>query len=350
MRRLLCACTLLVASARAAQAQFNVPLPRTFEVDLVRRENFQLLFLDTHPGRRTRDKEGALRARLDSQPGEVRDSAKAFCATRGEHTPQCEAALDVVTLRRFLGPPGGARQRLRRHYLRSWFPITGYNRATLGDYVRSSGASESFTLASQFGANVGDDEAYVVSNIVRGLAGRVIFSADYALVVAKADTNDAATRDAIENDKANILRAVNNGGTLVARLTTPFHARSGATISSASGLSLSGGFIGPIAEEDPNRRNAALSAAAEMLMSVAVRSLTGDAEQTAELVIGARAGYTRSDGPLRIGGGFKDLNFAQGVIGLRQNGTLSVSALVTMVNHGFKELVPQAVLNFTAMR
>jgi hypothetical protein len=348
--RLLGICLLLSPPIAAVQAQFSIPLPLPIGADAIRREDFQLLFLETQPGAKARSREDSLRARLSAMRARVVADATEYCGRHGPQTAQCLLALDADTLAIVLGSRSGSRRRLTKHYIKSWFPFTGYNRATLGEYVRSSGGSGGFMLASQFAANVGDDEAYLVSNIVRGIAGRLIFSTDYALVVTKAEGTTAAERDTIESDKANMLRAINNGGTLVARFTTPFHARSGTTISSASGLSFSAGFLGPIAEDDPTRRNAAVSGAAEALMSMAIRSLAGDAQQTAELVMGGRAGYTRSDGPLRVSGGDRDVSFFQGVVGLRQSGSMSVSALVTLLDRGFTDLVPRVVLSFSATR
>lgn len=338
--------------ASVAGAQFSVPLPKPQDQVSVRLENLRLGFIaergdDGNYLRKTQD----IRTDVQGSPSAAFVArTKAFCARWKATELECSAALDADSLRAFLRDDASGVRPLRKVYFRSAIPMFGYNRGELGAYMQQSGASESLAFASQFAANVSENEAYVLSNIVRGLAGRVIVSADYALVVVRSDTNNAAKRDTVEGDRANLLRAVNNGGTLVARFTAPMFASSGANFSNAAGITLSGGFIGPLAQADAMLRHAAVSGVGEWLGSLAIRSLTGDATPTAELIIGSRVGYTLSDAPLRLKGGPKDIAYGQAVIGLRQNGSMSVSALITVSNNKFNDLLPRVVLNFSAIR
>jgi hypothetical protein len=316
----------------------------------------QMLFLLQLPG-----SDSTRKQRLRSQLASARatpalrqaheDAARAFC--EGEKRiseSECRAALSIDSLSQRLGPAPGREQALRRIHIRLNAPLLAASRPALARYMSRSGASEAFTFASQFSANVSDDEAYVVSNVVRGLTGRAIFSADYAAVVTRSDEENPAKRDTLENDKANLLRAVNNGGTLVGRFTVPFYARSGATGSSALGVTVSGGILGPVGQSDESKRTSSFSGAVEGLGSLAIRNLSGNAEQTAELILGVRTGYTRAGRALSAASGFRDIGFIQSVIGLRQNGTMTVSALVTVVNHEFDKSLPKLVLNFSALR
>jgi hypothetical protein len=225
----------------------------------------------------------------------------------------------------------------------------GYSRPYIAEYLCSSGASDAFSIASQFTANVGEDEAYLVSTLVRGLVGRTIFSADQALVVARSGDSDPTNRKAIENDRANALRAINNGGTLVARFTLPLYARSGATLAQAYGVSASAGVIGPITGDDSLRTGVA-SVAGEALLAIPIRDLGGSSTVLADLVVGLRGGYTYAGRAVLAGRMHRDVSFGQFVIGLRQSGALSVSALVTVANNKVNELVPRLAINFSAQR
>lgn len=369
---------LLAVAAPNAHAQFTMPVPSAFDATRVRAEDFQMQFLfdyyrvplisrnlwirnarrDSLRATVKRIDDGLKANPVDTKPqDEFKAAADAFCesqrATDGKpfKLEECKAALSIATIRSRFGfgpPPGDVERPLRETYFVG-LPLL-VTRSQLARFMRESGAGNSFTFANQFAANVSDDEAYVVTNIVRGLAGRSIFSADYAAVVTKSDEDSAVVRDTIESDKANLLRAVNNGGTLVARFAFPMMARTGGSVQWATGITVGAGVIGPVAEDDDSRRNGVYSSAAELVTAMPIRSMTGDNEQTAELVFGLRGGYTRSDGTLKVGGGYKDVGFGQAVIGIKQNSNITVSALVTLANHDFQSLVPKLTLNLSALR
>ena len=367
----------LVTVPRDARAQFTMPVPSSFDAKRVRAEDFQMQFLyDFYRvpilsrnliSRNTRrDKLRATIEQIDAalqlNPADTKPrdefiaAAKTFCESqhasdgRTFKEEECKAALDLDALRdRFgFGPPPHDMEKPLHEVYFIGLPLL-VTRSQLSRFMRESGATNSFTFANQFAANVSDDEAYVVTNIVRGLAGRSLFSADYAAVVTKSD-EEGAVRDTIESDKANLLRAVNNGGTLVARFVFPMIARTGGSVQWSAGITAGAGLIGPVAESDDSRRHGAYSSAAEFVSALPIRSMTGDNEQTAELVFGLRGGYTRSDETLQVGGGYKDVSFGQAVIGVRQNSTITVSALVTLANHEYQKLVPKLTLNLTALR
>ena len=132
-----------------------------------------------------------------------------------------------------------------------------------------------------------------------------------------ADEETPEEREEAEDDKAMLLRMINNGGTLVGRFQAPIHAWSGASVSSASAISFGGGVIGPLGQTD--RLNAAGSVVGEFMSAIPIRDLDGSEEQTAELVIGARAGYSRSDAPLLTDGADRGVGYGQIAIGLRRS-------------------------------
>ena len=346
----------------SARAQFNVPLPPPQPATVVLRDEMQYLFAD-RVGDAQRDERWEVRVQrlreraisATKSKGEA-DSLAAdagrFCAEEvGIERTVCTDALSPDNLiKRF----GTERQRARtphETYIRPSLPL-GTPRPQVSRYLRFSAGNPNFSVIPQFAANISDEEAYVVTSLVRGLIGRGIFSADQAIVVARSGDPDPAKRDAIENDKANALRAVNNGGTLVARYTMPMYAASGATASGALGLSLSTGVIGPIADTDgpESARNFVGSGAFEALTSFPIRGFGATNEILADFVLGSRAGYTRSGGSLRSSGGSEGVGFFQLMLGLRQNGVLSASALVTFATNGFNDLVPRLGLNLAARR
>ncbi len=327
----------------------------------------QLLFIDwVDRDRRTpkwRDRVQLLRDRVNpvlQTPAVGRTAydslVQQFCEQeRGVKVADCAAALAPEAIRdRF----GSDRSQIQRQpgevFIRRGWPFFGTRRPKVARYLRYSGGDAGLTVVSQFAANVSEDEAYVVTSLVRGLVGRGIFSADQAVVVARSGDPDPTKREAIEGDKANALRAINNGGTLVARYTMPMYAAAGATASRAIGLSLSAGVIGPITQSESGgvrqQRNGVVSGSLEGLSSFPVRGLTGTSEVLADFIVGARTGYTLSGGPLRASGGDQGVWFGQAVLGLRQNGDLSVSAVVTFANNQFNDLVPRIGLNLAARR
>lgn len=352
-----------LALGESAKAQFNVPLPKRTPSDRVFREDMQMLFhaflfRDTreYEPRVQQLRQSALRAREAAGVERTRfDSvAKAFCrakfgAAAEKAYAECAAALEPNALIERFGENVASERPLSRTYIKSIFPIRYVSRPAVAEYLRESGGGDAFSFASQFAANVGKNEAYLLTTIVRGLVGRGIFSADQALVVARSEDPDPAKRQVIEGDKANAVRAINNGGTLVARFTTPIYVRSGSTAATAIGLSASAGVLGPITG-DETERNGSASTAFEWQMAFPVRDLGGNSTVLADLMVGFRAGYTYGGKALRGAGGAPDVSFGQMIVGLRQNGAVSVSALVTVANHGMNTKVPRLAVNFAAQQ
>jgi hypothetical protein len=223
-----------------------------------------------------------------------------------------------------------------------------HSRDALSHYMRQSNASEGLSVFSQFAANISDNEAFVITNVVRGLAGRAIFSTDYAAVVTKSSEADSAKRNVVESDKSTLIRMVNNGGTLVARLYGPMFAQAGSTMSSTGGISLGGGVIGPIGEAD--KLHGVGSIIGELAASIAIEDLTGSAQQTAALLFGLRGGFARSDAALISTHNDKGIGFGQLAIGLRKNGEMSLSILLTQTQSKFSDLLPRIQVNFAALR
>lgn len=346
-------------------AQFNLPLPRPLAAEVIFREDMRVLFKDrVFEALASTSRKDSLRAEgtLIDRAMEARELAtasltttskkttldslvKVFCAERfPDNGGQCVVALAPKSIIDGFPKDGG-----QLPLGTTLVPRGGTSRPYVAEYMRSSGAADGLSVLSQFSANVGTDEAYLVTSLVRGLVGRTIFSADQTIVVARSGDPDPEKREAIENDRANVLRAINNGGTLVGRFTYPIYARSGGTLGSALGVSLGAGIIGPVAG-DASRRTGVANANAEYVMAIPIRDLAGTSTIVADLVIGLRGGYTRSGRTLLQDGKHKDVSFGQLMVGLRQSGSLSVSALLTLANNRMSDVVPRLAVNFAAHR
>ncbi|MCC7054851.1 MAG: hypothetical protein IT355_16385 [Gemmatimonadaceae bacterium] len=358
LRRCVAAVAILIPLAGPSlSAQFNLPVPVVVDAQRVAREDLQKLFIRDFLGAAVARTEriASMQVKLSDSgaDAELADSAKAFCgrrdaATTPEHAA-CIAAVSKDSLVGRFGTSTRAERPLSTRLIGT--PVPGFftSRADVSDYLRSSGGGTGFTIASQFAANIGENDAYVVSSIVRGQVGRALFSADQASVVTTSDETDAAARETDESDRANVLRAINNGGTLVGRLTLPMYARSGSTMSSAGGVSVALGLLGAVTGDAP-RRDGAGTVSGEYSMAIPVRDLSGNGSVVADLLVGLRAGYTYSGIPILVAGGAHDLSYAQLAVGLRQNNALTVSVLASFVNKGFQDYVPRITVNFTARR
>jgi hypothetical protein len=344
LRAALAALSVLVAVPAAAQ--FTLPVPKVLPDSMVLAEDIQTRFAVN------RGNADSLRAWLQS----VTDTAtygavvRDFCARENYPMATCIAAVarPQVTARLARDPEMNIVS--NETIMTAWIPVLWTSRSEIASYLRRSDLDDGFNIASQFGANIGEKEAYVTSNVVRGVVGRSIFSFDYAAVVAKADTGTIPQREALESDKANLLRAINNGGTVVAHFTAPMYANAGGTAAKAVGLTVGAGFLGPIKETGNSVQRFSATGALEGLTAVSLRSMTGNYASTAQLLFGLRGGYTQSEGSLRLDGGAKGVAFGQLMFGIRQNNSMSFSALVTMTHNQFRDVVPRLVFNYAASR
>jgi hypothetical protein len=339
MRAVLNALGLVLVLSDPCAAQFFAPLPQPIKAAEVRREDFRKAFV-----RQLSQAEKSQLAGSSLPATTLASKRDGFCAQFTDENQACLSALAQADVAPFASSHV---PRITAQPLSFGLPFT-HSRDALSDYMRKSNTSEGLSVFSQFAANISDEEAFIVTNVVRGLTGRAIFSADYAAVVTKSDEADAAKRDVVESDKSTLIRMVNNGGTLVGRFYGPMFAESGTTISSTGGLSLGAGVIGPIGETD--KLHSVGSIVGELAGSVAIRDLAGTAQQTAALLLGVRGGYARSDARLIADNSDKGIGFAQFAIGLRKNGEMSLSILITQTKKNFSDLLPKLQVNFAAIR
>lgn len=273
----------------------------------------------------------------------------AFCDRMGERGDRLLAiCLDAIDPDSMVARGSAAPKKETVVYLR-FRPPGVHRRGEIVDYLRQAGGGEGLRLFSRFAANVSDKEAYVVSDAISGLTGRVLFGLTYAAVVVKDDAADSTTRKAIEGDRGSVMRMINNGGTIAGRFQFPLHAQAGPTGQSASSIYATAGLIGPLGQSDSLRFAGSVNA--EFIMSLAIRDLTETASLLGDLILGGRVGYAFSESPIVSTADAKGLPYAQLAVGLRQNADISLSALVTWaLADEMKNLSPKLIVNFAAVR
>ena len=353
---------LISLTTERASAQFNFPVPPVAPkaeldgFDVRKRLVNTLPNGEPAPNSFSRGKEIRARAdyaRLNPDSAKAKEFAaemKHFCDYQRFDSAVCALIVQPDSLVAHIDTAGYFTREWTRTYVHPRKVIgLRLDREDIGQYLRQSAGGDGLAFIPQFAANLSDNEAYVVTNVIRGMMGATLFSLDQASVVTRSSEADKTKRSAIEGDKANALRAVNNGGTLVARVAVPFWVRSAPTVATAVGISLATGMIGPMAANDTlDTRTGSVSAVLEMVNAFPVRDIVGSNARLADFIVSVRGGVTESGRSLRAAGGRHDVEFAQLMLGLRQNSALSVSALVTVANNGFNELVPRLGINFSA--
>jgi hypothetical protein len=231
------------------------------------------------------------------------------------------------------------------------FRFPGFHgKGAISAYLKDNADSTGFRIFGSFAANVAEDQAFVTTQVISGLAGRALFSIGYASVVVKEKGDSTkAVRQTIEDSRATVLRMINNGGTLSARWLLPVHAQSGPTFQSISSVYATVGLIGPIGNGDSLRF--AGSVTAELSTALSIRDLTEAASLLGELIMSGRIGYAWSESALLPGTKKRGLPYAQLAVGLRQGGSVGLSALVTWaMDKAYRPYTPRLTVSFTAVR
>ena len=336
------AIVMAVPTASVVQAQFATLVPSARPRDEVQSDELRQRFIRFLRDGLTPIQKSEFE-RNGTRLNNLQDIKSRFCGSlRTEEQQLCSSVVptpDVVSRRTI-------RQEISRKVLEFDFPLA-HDRGELAEYMRTINDSAGPTLFSQFSSSVSDKEAFVSTNVISGLAGRVIISINYAAVVVKADSADTTAKKAIESNTATIMRLVNNGGTLSARFLMPIHATSHATFSSASSLYLTAGMTGPLTTSDS--AGLGLSAVGEYMSRISLRDPVQFSSQLGDLVLGARIGAGFSgEGLIEKKG--KTILFGQLATGLIQNNKLSLSILLSMVPKKYKEYMPSVQVNLSAIR
>lgn len=330
-------------SPRAMVGQFVTPVPITRDPRVLDTIRYQARF-----GRSLPDalRDSIKRGQLDTNATRLlAERRTTFCTDSAPAAEQslCKNAIDVDVIREKKSPsPLHSRWVLRPGIL--------HPRDQIENYLRESTGSEDLKLFSRFAANIAEKNAYVVTDVISGLAGRAIFAINYAAVVVKEDAElPLAERRTIEDQKSTIIRMVNNGGTLTGRFQLPVHAMVGPTFQSASSVYGTFGLIGPTGNTDSLAF--AGSAVAELSTALSIREPGESAGLLGSLALAGRIGYAFSENELLGGTNDKGFPFAQVAVGLLQNGKVSLSALVTWpLEDKYRPFAPKLVLNLAAIR
>ena len=332
-----------LGSVNSSTAQFVTPIPRPPSDSVLQVERNQAQFYRSLP---PATQDSIRHRKLDTlRIGALRD---AFCAdTSGKGSrPLCESSLNTERI----AADTSLKPQSHTTTLLKFRPPLSHDRWALVDYLQASAGPDGTALFSRFAANVSDDEAYVTTDIISGLAGRVMFGITYAAVVVKDETgNTDVEQRAIESQKANIIRMINNGGTVSARLQLPLFAVSGPTGQTASSVYSTMGLVGPTGNTDSLRF--ATTIVGELVTARSIRDFGLSSAVLGEVILGGRFGYALSEAELIRGTGDKGFPFAQFVFGLLQNDKISLSLLYT---HAFEEryrgFAPKLTANFAAVR
>ncbi|MDX2262271.1 MAG: hypothetical protein SFU84_11300 [Gemmatimonadales bacterium] len=271
-----------------------------------------------------------------------------FCALPDSPYPRGEACEELISADSIVASKSAAARKRHRALLPFGLPGS-HQRPDVADYLRAATGTSGLALFNQFAASVSDKEAYVVTNAISGLAGRTIFAIDYAAVLVRDTAGSAASRREVEDAKSTIIRMINNGGTVAARLQWPIHAKGGTTFQSASSLSTRFGLIGPAGKSDSLRFSGAV--VGEFMGALSIRDPGVSGNLLGELLLGLRVGMAYSEAPLTTMADDKSLGFIQLAVGLRQESKIGLSALVTWpLEERYKGLTPRLVLNLSAVR
>jgi hypothetical protein len=336
--------TVTPAVPAALEAQFVTPLPKPSDAERFRIGRFQHRFDRRIPAADRK----AIRNRA-ARPERIIALRDSICATWKADSmvmAACRNAVDSseVLTRKTSTPPSQARVVLP-------FRFPGWHRRyDIEDYLETTTSDRGLSLFSRFAANVSDDEAYVTSDLISGLVDRVMFAVNYAAVVVRDETATSETEQrVIESQKANVLRMINNGGTLTGRVQVPMHATTGPTFQHASSIYLTAGAIGPAGNVDS--LNFSGSLVMEAVTGFAVRQFTQSADELGQVVAAARVGYAFSESELLVDSDDKGFGFAQLALGLVQKGAMSLSVLITWsLEDRYDPFTPKLVVNFAAIR
>jgi hypothetical protein len=333
----------LLGDAPCISAQFVTPIPTTQPASVLEPGRYQSRFRRALSAeQRDSVEEGTLnQSRLE----ELRAS---FCGGAGSAAQQesCRDYIDVDSIQTYqsLDPRKQGRTLLRLR------PPGTHDRSALEEYLKMAAGPDGLSLFSRFAANVSNDEAYVTSDVISGLAGRMLFAVNYAAVVVKDEsgTTEAEQRE-IESHKATVIRMVNNGGTLTGRFQFPMYAYSGPTSQTAASVYGTAGLIGPLGNTDSLKF--AGSAVGELATALSIREISEAAGILGSLVGAVRFGYAFSESELLNGTGDKGFPFAQFAVGLLQSGKISLSALYTYpLEQRYRAFAPKLTVNFAAVR
>lgn len=214
--------------------------------------------------------------------------------------------------------------------------------------IRALYAGGKVQLLGGFTTAVTASRAYMSSDLVSGIYGRVHFDLSLAEVVAASDTGTTfQARKQLGDGVANVMRLVNNAGTVAARIVVPIVVGGGTLSQHSFGFAFSGGAIGPLGNKDSLVAN--IGAVLEATSTGSIRD-PDTYKMNAELVLGVRLGINYVFVKDRIAAATTGqmLPFAQVAAGIRQSSKLRFGVLYTLVPNQYQVFMPKFQITFQA--
>lgn len=211
--------------------------------------------------------------------------------------------------------------------------------------VRQVYGGDGVDLLGDVASTFKSDQIFVQTSLVSGAIGPVYFKASYGQLFSSETPEDPGLSPEELRDRASdVLRLIQNGGSMTARAILPLLWGGGAASQQAAGAYVNVGTVGPLGESDSLR--ATVGVVIEGLVSVAIRNLVSY-DLDADLFFGFRPGYQYVFGPDGIipGNDARGLPFLQAAGGLRIGGQTRLGIFLTAVPEDFRPLVPD--LQFT---
>ncbi len=341
VRTLALAVLIILSRAVTASAQFFTPLPSPLTGDSVLIDEYRQALVGA-----TRHDASVARRLADSAS---RDTIlTAICASLKGDTEKCISMLthDKAALQ------GNHFKPVHISYLSFGLPGS-HDAEEVREYLRAAGDSGNLSLFSQFSANVSDKTAYVATDVISGMIGRVLVGIQYAAVVAKDSAKSDTARNTIEDGSASLLRIINAGGTVSGRVVLPIWAASGVTAQKTASIAATAGMVGPVSNSDSLRF--ATTLAGTLMLGLPIRDSDPVRTVLGELVFGFHVGGGWSESRLLASEPGELVGYYQIAFGLRKgsDSKLGISVLYTGVKGGrgaFRQLVPKLIVNFAAIR
>lgn len=348
-----------------AAAQFVTPLPRPFEAEKVKQDIIYKALRETISDIRGRcvptDTTIATTAALVAECMAEEFLAVRASACKRVYNPENDEALQYADSACINSVADSVLEAIARGSVEedSIPSVVAYpgkpvlRRRDLMPLFRSTGF-ESLSILRQFATNIDDEQIFVISEVLSGSIGFLLFGVTYAAIVLDPDSVGNISADTVRNVTASLSRLINNGGTVTARLQYPIVAGGGTNHQHAASAYTQVGLLGPASEPDSLKASAAF--VAEWVHGFTVRRTDVSDQVVAELIVGGRIGWGWSESLIAPGvSGKKSTGFIQLGVGVARIGGegIGLSVLVTppwLLRDELEEFVPRAVINLSMLR
>lgn len=207
--------------------------------------------------------------------------------------------------------------------------------------IRGLYGMKSLRFLGGFASTLTDDNAYLSTDVLSGILGRIHFDLTLAQVVSTGEDGgeSAVQRDETRNATSNVMRLLGNGGSATIWLMMPVLATSGTFAQTTVATYAHGGALGPLGRSSDLVPDGGLGV--EALTSMAIRH-PASYDLQGELLVGARAGVDWVDGEIApAASDRRSLPFLQATLGIRRGSSTLLSVLYTVVPSAHRDFVPR---------